>query len=200
MLLIHALVDNDEVKSAFLKRHDIPQGRAIENCNSKDREPSVWELLTKFWNDPSFEPVTEEVGSLHSDFSNAEVLSYDKISELVCASPEKCEEKINLMLLQLNRVIMNWEHSGQRDGGVDTSETNNDDWINAKTKIVIGSFTNWIDLALNLRKSFVSYNQTYLLYFWHMLEKHDLMKMSMQQLDYSVLVPNGGTDVPSIIH
>ncbi len=83
----------------------IPRGRmTIEKHNNKDKdgEPSVWELLTKFWNDPSFGPVTGEVGSLHLDCSNAEVLSYDKISELVCASPEKWEEKINSMLLQSN--------------------------------------------------------------------------------------------------
>ncbi len=103
MRLIHALVDSDVVKAAVLKRHDIPPGRmAIENCNSKDREPSVWELLTKFWNDPAFEPVTEEVQSLHSEFATSEALLYDKISDLLCADPEKCEEKNNSMLLQLN--------------------------------------------------------------------------------------------------
>ncbi len=80
MHLIHALVNNDEVKSAFLKRHDILPGRmAIKNCNSDNKEPSVWELLARFWNGPSFEPVTDELGTLHIDFSTAGVLSYDKI-------------------------------------------------------------------------------------------------------------------------
>ncbi len=81
---------------------------AIKNCNSDNKEPSVWELLARFWNGPSFEPVTEELRTLHTDFSTAGVLSYDKILELICASPEKCEEKINSMLLQLNQIIMNW--------------------------------------------------------------------------------------------
>ncbi len=103
MHLIHALVDSDEVKSAFLKRHNIPSGRMmIKNQNSKDRELSVWELLTMLWNDPSFELITKELGSLHSDFSTSEVLSYNKIPGLLCTSQEKCKEKINSMLLQLN--------------------------------------------------------------------------------------------------
>ncbi len=95
---------------------------------------------------------------------------------------------------------MNWECSGQGGGGVDTSETKNDDGSNATAKIVFGSFANWMDCAHDLHKSFVSFNQTYLLYFWHMLEKHDLIKTLMQQLDYAVLAPNGATDVSSIIN
>ena len=75
---------------------------AIKNRNSEDREPSVWELLTMLWNDPAFEPITEELRLLHSELSTSEVLLYGKISGLVCASPEKCKEKINSMLLQLN--------------------------------------------------------------------------------------------------
>ncbi len=60
---------------------------------------------------------------------------------------------------------MNLERNGQGDGGVDTSQTNNDDGSNATTKTVFGRFVNWTDRAPDLRKSFVLYNQTYLLYF-----------------------------------
>ncbi len=97
---------------------------------------------------------------LHSDFSTAEVLAYDKISGLICASPEKCEEKINLILLQLNCVIMNWEQSGQ-DGGVDGTDISNDDGSNATKHSTFGTLANWMDRALNLQKSFVAYNQSY---------------------------------------
>ena len=68
--LIHALVDHDNIKAAFLHRHDIPVGRLhLENRNSVDkRQPTMWELLTTKWNDPLFCPTTELIEDLHSDF------------------------------------------------------------------------------------------------------------------------------------
>ncbi len=95
---------------------------------------------------------------------------------------------------------MNWERSGQGDGGVDIQGATNDEENDAATNTEFGCFANRTDCALDLRKSFVSYNQIYLLYFWHMLDKHDLMKTLMQQLDYSVLAQNGATEVPNVIN
>ncbi len=83
---------------------------------------------------------------------------------------------------------------------MDIREINNDDESNATIKTVFGSFTNWTDHALDLRKSFVSYNQTYLLYLWLMLDRHDLMKTLVQQLYDSVLVQNGATGVTNFIN
>ncbi len=83
---------------------------------------------------------------------------------------------------------------------MDIRETNNDDESNATTKPVFGSFTNQIDCTLDLRKSFVIYNQIYMLHFWHALDRDDLMKMSMQHLDYSILAQNGEAGVPNVIN
>ncbi len=76
----------------------------------------------------------------------------------------------------------------------------NDEENNAATNTEFGCFANRTDRAFDLRKSFVLYNQIYLLYIWHMLDKHDLMKTSMQQSDYSVSAHNGAMEVPNVIN
>jgi len=198
--LIHALADNDEVKDAFLKRHDIRPGRmAIENRNSNDQEPSVWELMAEYWNDPAFEPVSEELPALHSDFISSEVLSHEKVAQLSPTTPEKCEENIKSMILQLNRVILNWERSGQGGGVFDTLDRSDEDSGNVTKRTAFGMFANPTDCVLDLRRSVVAHHRSYLLYLWHMLEKHDLMSSSMPQLLNNASSTRGGKEVPRVI-
>jgi hypothetical protein len=54
--LIHALIDHDEIKSAFLMRHNLPGGHmTIENRNTEEaRLGTVWQMLADKWNDPIF--------------------------------------------------------------------------------------------------------------------------------------------------
>ena len=58
--LIHALIDHDEIKRAFLTHHDLTGGGiAVENQNTEEtRESSVWQLLANKWNDQLGFPVT----------------------------------------------------------------------------------------------------------------------------------------------
>ena len=41
---------------------------------------------------------------------------------MIPATPEKCEDEVNSMVIQLNHVITNWERSGQGDGVIDVTE------------------------------------------------------------------------------
>lgn len=117
--LIHCLIDNDEVKQAYLRRNDIPQGRLhIDNRNSVEkRNKSVWEMMADQFNDPDFNPVTEELPMLHSDFINSEDIGYSTVEDISQATPEKCQSKFTAMILQMNRCITKWERSGQGEGG-----------------------------------------------------------------------------------
>jgi hypothetical protein len=108
------------------------------------------------------------------------------------ASPEKCENKFSSMMVDLKRVIANWEKSGQGDGGVDDDEEDIGDGR-------FGSLQNRDRGALDCRCNFVKYHQSYLLYLWHMLDKHNLLVSSLQRLDTKVAASNGATGVPSII-
>ena len=50
--LIHCLIDNDDIKRAFLYRNDVDSTRMTEeNRNSVDKcQKTVWELLSDKWN------------------------------------------------------------------------------------------------------------------------------------------------------
>ncbi len=63
-----------------------------------------------------------------------------------------------------------------------------------------GSFQNWLDRTLDLWCSFVSYHQSYLLNFWHMLEKFDLIASSMQRLSMKVSARDGLDGVPVVVN
>ena len=67
--MVEALVQNDDAKRAFLTRRDIALGRhAVDGHNSIEKRPlTVWEMVSDWWNDPGFNPVTEIVSDLHTD-------------------------------------------------------------------------------------------------------------------------------------
>jgi hypothetical protein len=55
---------------------------------------------------------------IHSDFASDELITYFDIRKYVAAAPEKCQGKFSSMMVNLNRIISNWERSGQGDGGL----------------------------------------------------------------------------------
>ncbi len=105
----------------------------------------------------------------------------------------KMHEKMNAMVLQLNCIMFKWEKCGEGDSGID----NVDDGDNNN---MFGSFENCSDHALHLCQSFMNYNQTYLLFLWHMLEKHVMLVMSMQKLSKEVNASNFVSGVPKVVN
>jgi hypothetical protein len=97
-------------------------------------------------------------------------------------------------MVSLLRVIQNWERSGQGVGVKNSVDEESDD------EIVFGSLQNRSSGALDQRYSFVECSQMYLPYWWHMLDKHNLLGLSLQRLDDSVAASNGGEGVLSVIH
>jgi hypothetical protein len=205
--LIHALIDHDEIKRAFHTRHNLPGGRMeVENRNTEElRMSSVWQLMADKWNDPLFLPVTAALPDVHSEFGRPIPLSYETVSHMQPATAEKVEERWQSMNLALNRIISDWERSGQGDGGFvshddlagedEYDEGNEDEIIEHE----FGSLRNRPQRALDQRKSFTNGKNCYLLYLWEMLEKHDLLGSSIQRLNSSVCASNGNSDVPLII-
>ena len=198
--LIHCLIEHDEIKSAFLRRYDIAAGRMeMENRNSTEKKSkSVCQMIAEKWNDPLFEPTTEELPEIHSDFINDETIFHHLVEKMSKATAEKCEGKFSTMIVELNRVIGNWEKSGQGEGGV---EGDDDDEVEIRQfgSSDYGTLKNRSRGALDQRHSFVKYSQSYLLYLWHMLDKHNLLGSSLQRLNDTVAASNGGEGVPSVI-
>ena len=217
--LIHSIIDDNDIKRAYLARLNVPSGRmALENRNTPAaRASNVWQMVANKWNDPLFLPVTSLKPDTHSDFSLPIALSYETVSKLQPATVEKVEEKWNTMILALKRGIQNWERSGQGDGGFteedeiggnneeeDNSDGDNDDDmegnIDANDNFVqFGSLKQRPRRALDLRRNFFDGRATYLLYLWDMLEEHGLLQSSVQQLHDGIGSGDGDTGVPATV-
>jgi len=103
--LIHCIVDNDDIKDAFIHRNKTTRGRLeIENRNHTE---SVWSKIADKWNDPQFEPVTEDMTSEHSDFK-ADIIDHELVADLAPATAEKVEKKWATVKNELTRIIANW--------------------------------------------------------------------------------------------
>ena len=76
-----------------MTRFDVDDNQsAVDNRNSIDKHATtVWELVSNRWNDPDFNPRTETLTTLHSDFSVEISIGFKSIGDLLCATPEMCE-------------------------------------------------------------------------------------------------------------
>ena len=103
--LIHCIVDNDDIKDAFIHQNKTTRVR-LENENRNHTE-SVWSKIADKWNDPQFEPVTEDMTSEHSDFK-ADIIDHELVADLAPATAEKVEKKWATVKNELTRIIANW--------------------------------------------------------------------------------------------
>jgi hypothetical protein len=204
LCLIHCLVDIDNTKCLYLQHNKIETGRLhLDNRNSLDkRDATVWEKVSDTFNDPTFAPETEAVANFHTDYVKSEILLRLYMKEMSAATPEKYGDKFSTMMIQMKRCISKWERSGQGKGGIiepDGNEGEEEKEDETATVVEFGSFANWSKVALDSPHSFLPFYQPYLLYCWHMLEKHNLLGSSLNQLNISFAATNEGTEVPLVI-
>jgi hypothetical protein len=77
------------------------------------------------------------------------------------------------MINQMKQCIAKWERSGQDKGGNIEPEDDNEEQDEAAPvgESQFGLLSNQSGTALDSQHSFFHFQQTYLLYFWHMLGK-----------------------------
>ena len=119
------------------------------------------------WNDPAFEPSTEALTEMHTDFLDSKIITHDLVAHMTPATAEKVELKWNEVKNELTRNIGNWELSGQGEGGLTARRSD-------------GMFNDRAQHALNTRRDFFTNHNTYLFYFWIQLEKHQLLALTLQ--------------------
>ncbi len=107
--LIHAVIDDEKIKAAYIWCLHVPGGRmAVENRRTEEAvQSNVWFMVAEKWNDESFLPTTS-VKDLHSEFPQPIPIPFEAVIEFMCATPEKAEEKWKAMNLVLKRGIQNW--------------------------------------------------------------------------------------------
>ena len=199
--LIHALVDNDEIKHAYLERFDVPSDRmVIENRNtSETRAACCWAMMAVKWNDPHFSPSSILMSELHSDFGEPIVIDHDVISDMTVATAEKVKEKWSGLLHCLKRQIEKWERSGQGDGGYIDNDAFGDDEDETRPAPKFGELSNRSQGALDSCAAFFRDKESYLLYLWEVLEWNGLLVSSMQRLNELAAARNGADGIPSVV-
>jgi hypothetical protein len=157
----------------------------------------VWELVAEKWNDIDFSFQTASIGQFHSDFSDSKFMFHTDVENMMPATPEKCEQKYQSMVSELNKRIEKWERSGQGDGG-EQSYDEEEEEIRVPTSDGYGSLRDRNQGALDKVHAFFEYNQSYLIYLWYMIDTHGLLGSSLQRLCDDIGSNNGAIGVPSV--
>ncbi len=75
--LIHAVIDDNDIKAAYLSRLNLPSGHmAMEQRNAPAALASnIWQMAADKWNNLLFLPVTSVKPNTHSDFAYCEYVT-----------------------------------------------------------------------------------------------------------------------------
>jgi hypothetical protein len=181
----------DDIKMAYIRRADVLTRQLLDARHSESRPPTAFEMIADRWNDAAFNPVAP-ASTCHEDFETAIDCSHTKVAIFMRATPQKVEDSLSSVRVNLSRVISPWEASGQGDGGhrgEEQQETTNDDSSSLEDYIIIdessnryGSLAGRSAEALDGRKAFLRGKPSYLLYFWELADMHQLLQTTMQRL------------------
>ena len=139
----------------------------------------------------------------HVDFADAIDCSYQHVQGLQPATPEKIADCLASMRCDLLKIIPKWEQSGQGEGGHDNdcqeNEGASEDYYNDDTSITsrppsrgsstvstppspMGSLSHRSVRALQSRSAFLGGRPPHVLYFWEVVDEHQLLQSSLQRL------------------
>jgi hypothetical protein len=190
--MMHILVHHNEVKKAYLTHHDLPSGQiGLENCNpAPAMSHNVWQLIADKWNDVLFTPSTNAM-DCHSGFLSRRYWPLHCV-QLCCSYSRKGGGQVGGMVLALNKIIKNWKRSKQGDGGFQDDADDDDTYY--------GTLADCTQEALDNHASFIKDGEeSYLLYFWELIDGHCLLASAMQKLNDQVSAANGAAGVPTIV-
>lgn len=164
--MVHCLLE-DDVKQAFLARHDCMDRQSLDARNSPNR-PKTWlEKISDKFNCNNFSPYTEVFPYLHDDF--AEPIDLSLVHCPAAVSPDQVKGWVADRKAKLVLLIDRWERSGNGDG--QRMEDDSD----------FGHLQN-LDFQSDNRSSFLKNDRSSLLYFWQMLDKYDILQQTVSIL------------------
>ena len=179
----------DDIKQQYIL-HGTKKTRAeLDARNSDVREKTVYELIADRWNDENFNPVVPSF-MVHEDFRCPTDCAFEFVKEMTPATGEKVRDVISHMRANLNRIISNWEQSGQGDSGhlPDNGEANQH-----------GNLQNRSAAALDSRASFLGAGHpSYLLVLWEIADTHQILQHTLQRLSVGVCASDASLP-PSVI-
>ena len=209
--LIHCLME-DDIKQKWIHRNDPKSIQEIDARRSVVRNEDAFEMISSRWNTETFNPTTM-VSNCHYDFAQEIDAGFDATKEYARASPTKVKDKLAKMKSDLSSIIQKWERSGQGDGGRLEEDVEDDEGNNynsdADGEGTPGEETSTTTRfhwgrsegrqgAFDCRESFLGSNPSYLLYFWDVLDKHDLFNTTMNRLSDEAGA-SSANEVPGVI-
>lgn len=104
--MIHALVDNDSARAAFMRAYDSLTRSQLDGRNNPAtvRVCAAWQVISDYYNDPSFSPSSTIYAGLHEEFNKVIDLSYDCVKDFGELTPAKVKEKFSDMRCKLTRI------------------------------------------------------------------------------------------------
>ena len=96
------------------------------------------------------------------------------------------------MVFALNRIIKIWKRSGQGDIGFQDNTDNDNMYYGA----LAGCTQEALDNCANFIKDG---KESYLLYFWELIDGHGLLALAMQKLNDDVSAANVAAGVPTVV-
>jgi hypothetical protein len=185
----------DDVKKEFLVRDRAMSRTELDGRHSDVRQPSVYELMADMWNNPDYNPVLP-VYTVHSDYRAPTDCGYLKVRDMIRAEPEKVKDILSGMRANLNRIILDWETSGQGDGGNLTGFENDDRASVASEED--GILAKRSPAALNCRASFLQGKPSYLLIYWEICDDHQLLSSALGKISKACSAEDGNKP-PAVI-
>jgi hypothetical protein len=159
-----------------------------------NRPKTVFAVIAEMWNSRTYNPVAPP-STCNFDFQTATDCSFEAVSTLNPATPQKVQDIFASMRSNLLRIIQNWERSGQGEGGTDETtsdaEPQNEDvdiddvleesgGTSVVGNTVMGGLQGRPARALDSRAAFLYGKPSYLLYFWEIADFHQLLQSSLQ--------------------
>ena len=168
----------DEIKQSYLESQSWGDRQAIDARNSEERDPTFWERAVAKFNDESWLATTEAIPDLHSDYIRSKEIHKSDFDLTI----EKAKKLISEFCPKLSRIIDKYEQSGN---GSNMNDSGNED-----DKTIHAGHPKWgkynTERAARKngddRASFLNGESPCLLYWWHVLDQHDLLNFTRVEL------------------
>ena len=179
--LIHAIVDFDDNKAAFLLSNTRLSREELDGRNNEDTmRQCPWILASDKWNDEDFNPKSNIFSDLHDDFESQIDLGHSAIAQMGTLTPKKAQEKFTKLKNELIVVKTKWEASGNGDGSVRNQlESENAD-VDDPIELEL--------MNANDKKNFLDGRSPAVLYLWKTADDHDMLTSVCNQLNDVVML------------
>ena len=184
----------------FLRRNTALTCQQLDSRNFANCPLTAYELISLKWNDGLFNP-RSFITNCHPDFEVSVDITHNAVCNLAEATPAKVEDTLTTIRTQLIRLITDWERSGQGEGGhisvfgedIEDATVSIPDAVYDVTDAKFGSLSNRQRPALTNRRNFLNGKPSYLLYYWELMDKHQLLSSTVQRLDQMSAAPDANS-------